>query len=562
MLKLLFGTKLSIVSNFSWSMSWAIMAIIFWNYRNEHWGMWVFLVFAILISWKLLGSGIKLWLQMNHQAMLKLKSTETTDNFGKAGWASEEQIEAAGLFDPNEGIPIGAFNGRPLFYSPVHSLNVAPAGSGKTVSIALPARAHGFRVPTSQDRSGVASAVITDLKGELAAQTHRLSKELHGQKVYFLNPDGLFDLPSHRVNPLQHVIDDLAYAPYHRYAMSDAKEIALQLLPEPPDSDKNAFFRNGSRSILIILILWLAAEYAILCTLPDIWKMVSNPASLRERLEVAKECEALSGDIGHLAAGLLETPNDQFEDFRTGAIQAVEVFSPSGPLADAVSSTEFMFESLKHESAAVYIMARYDRKDAYAPWIGLIANMAIKALIRAGGNVPVHLLLDEATNFKLPSLANDLTALRGYGLRAHIICQAKSELTRVYGKQATETFYSQTDLKQFFGVASYFEADELSKMLGTYTIKTENLGAGKNPWDDLKDGISETSRPLMRPEEIMRMPASDQLIFIDKDGLPPIYCQRLPYNLVQPWADLIDDNPLEGGKLPANPKIQLNYKEV
>ena len=560
----MFGTftqKRQIVSRFSRSIIWGLFAVIFFQYRDEHWGMWLFIGLCILFAWQAFKIAIRLWLYMRHQISLKLKAENTTDNFGKAGWATEVELEAAGLFDPNNGIPIGSYNKRPLFYTPTHALAVCPAGSGKTVSIAIPTICHGMRKPNSDNGSEAVSKVITDLKGELAAQTHRLNSEQHGQKVYFLNPDGLFGLPSHRVNPLQTIIDDLAYEPYNKFALADAKEIALQLIPEP-EGNRNIFFTSGGRSILVAGMLWLAAEYPALCTFPTLFCMISSPQSLRERLEVAQESKALSGDIALLAAGLLGTPSDQFDDFRTGALQAIEAFAPSGPLADSVSANEFMFDTLKHESAVVYIMARYDRKDAYAPWIGLIANMAIKSLIRAGGNVPVHLLLDEATNFKLPSLANDLTALRGYGLRAHIICQAKSELIRVYGKQATETFYSQTDLKQFFGVTSYQEAKEISDMLGNYTVKTENFGAGTSPWADVKDGISETGRPLMRPDEILRMGSKEQIIFIDKDGLPPIRCERLPYHIVEPWHEWLDDNPLEGGKIPADPQIEISYKEA
>ncbi len=547
----------------SFSLISLIFAYLFWQNRFEHIGVWFFFIFFLVIAFQLFFRGIKHWMIMHHQTILKAKSARVTDNFGRSGWATEEQLEKAGLFNPNNGIPIGMHNGRPLFYSPTHALAVCPAGTGKTISIAIPSLCHGFRVKTGNNISDIASKIITDLKGELAAQTMRVTTDLHGQKSFFLNPDGMFGLPSHRINPLQTIIDDLADEYLQKYALSDAKEIGLQIHPEPPEgADKNIFFRNGTRLIVVTLILWLAAEHPELCTLPNLFSIISNRKALIEKLTLATKSKALSGDIASLASGLIDTPEDQLDDFRTGALQSLETFAPSGPLAESVSASDFSFETLKQKSTAVYIMARFDRKDAYAPWIGLVTNMAIKSLIRAGGNIPVHLLLDEATNFKLPGLANDLTALRGYGLRAHIICQAKSELIRTYGKEATETFYSQTDLKQFFGVASYSEAKEISDMLGNYTIKTENFGGGKTPWEQMKDGVSESGRPLLRPEEVLRLRSSQQIIFIDKDGLPPILCERLPYNAVSPWNEWLDDNPIEGGKLPAQPVIHLNYSEA
>ncbi len=554
---------LLIIRPFSFSLIFLIIAAVFWQNRYEHLGVWFFSIFFLVMAFQLFIKAIKQWMVMNYQKSLRLRAEKVTDNFGRAGWATEKELDKAGLFNPNNGIPIGVYNGRPLFYSPIHALAVCPAGSGKTISIAIPSRCHGFRVNAGNNKSEIASCVIADLKGELAAQTKRVTTDLHGQEIFFLNPDGLFGLPSHRINPLQTIIDDVADEDLQKYALSDTKEIALQIHSEPPEgADKNIFFRNGTRSILIVIPLWLAAEHPEDCTLPTLFIIISNRDTLIEKLTLATESKALSGDIALLATGLLSTPEEQLDDFRTGALQSLETFAPSGPLADSVSASDFSFETLKQKSTAVYIMARFDRKDAYAPWIGLIANMAIKSLIRAGGNIPVHLLLDEATNFKLPGLANDLTALRGYGLRAHIICQAKSELIRAYGKESTETFYSQTDLKQFFGVASYSEAKEISDMLGNYTIKTENFGGGKTPWEQMKDGVSESGRPLLRPEEILRLSSSQQIIFIDKDGLPPILCERLPYNAVSPWHEWLDDNPIEGGKLPAQPTIHINYNEV
>lgn len=549
-----------ITMSFSLSLSFLIIAAMFWQNRNEHIGVWLFFIVFMLLFIKLLFRGLKHLMIMRHQKVLKAKSQTVTDNFGKAGWAKEKEIEKAGLFNPNNGIPIGLFNGRPMFYSPTHALAVCPAGSGKTISIAIPSRCHGFRIQTGENTSDIASCVIADLKGELALQTKRVTTELHGQDAFFLNPDKLFGLPSHRINPLQIIIDDLADERLHKYALADAKELALQAHPEPPEGeDKNTFFRNGTRSILITIILWLASTKPKKCTLPNLFKIISDRNKFHKELKHATKSKALSGDIALMATGLLNTPEDQLDDFRTGALQSLDTFAPSGPLAESVSTSDFSFEVLKQKSTAVYIMARYDRKDAYAPWIGLVTNLAIKSLIRAGGNIPVHLLLDEATNFKLPSLANDLTALRGYGLRAHIICQAKSELVRVYGKNATETFYSQTDLKQFFGVTSYAEAKEISDMLGQYTIKTENFGGGKTPFDQMKDGISETGRPLLRAEEILRLKSNQQIIFIDKDGLPPILSDRFTYNSASPWYEWVDKNTIEGGKLPKNIVTHINY---
>lgn len=551
-----------VLNKFTWLCCWGLFALAFYTHRNDyHWGVWVFLVVSCLLAWNATKAAWNSWLYGRYQHALRVKSQTPTDNHGKAQLATEQQLEAAGKFDSNCGVPIGAFNGKPLFHKFTHAMVVSPAGAGKTSAVALPCLAHGYRVGDGNGGSFAASVVVTDIKGELAVMAARNCVERHGHKVFYLNPDEMFGFANSCFNPLQVVIDDLAYVPYHKYALSDAQELVLQLIPEPPEGDKNKYFRNGSRNMIFAVVLYLAAENPACCTLPELFRILSSAGRLKEVLEAAVKSDALSGDIALLASGLLEVEDDHFSDFITGAMQVLMPFSPSSPLAHSVSKSDFTFEALKQERTSVFIMARYDRKEAYAPWIGLVAKAAIKSLIRVDGNIPVHFLLDEATNIPLPGLSNDLTALRGYGLRCQIICQAKSELTRVYGKESTETFYSQTDLKQFFGVTSLQEAKEISAMLGDYTVKAESLGMDRtSPWSDLKDSISETGRPLMRPEEILNMPKDDQIVLIN--GLPPIYCKRLPYSQVDSWHSALDDNPLEGGKLPLDHKISIDYREV
>lgn len=517
--------------------------------------------FCAYRSWKNVTTAWPLWLHGRHQYILQQLAETPSDKFGKAGFATESEIKAAGLFDPNSGVPIGSFKGRPMFYPFTHALCIAPAGSGKSISIALPAKVHGYRLGDVSNKSEATSVVVTDIKGEIAAMTTRTSQEQHGHKVFYLNPDELFDYPNSCFNPLQMVIDDMANPAMNRYALADAQELVHQLLPEPAEGDKNQFFRNGSRNMILAVMLFFAAEYPNCCTLPELFRVVSSAARLKEVLQEAANSTALSGDIALLATGILDAEDEYFADFLTGALQVLMPFSPSTPLAQSVSKSEFRFESLKEEKTSVYIMSRYDRRAAYAPWIGLVTKAAIKALIRSDGNVPVHFLLDEATNITLPGLANDLTALRGYGLRCQFICQAKSEISRIYGKDATQTFYSQTDLKQFFGVSSLEEAKEIADMLGNHTVKTFSLGTSATAPDaDLKNSIGEATSMLMRPEEVLRMPKTDQIILIN--NIAPIYAERLPYNKVKSWHAALDDNPLESGKLPAKATINISYEEV
>ena len=550
----------------SWMVFWIVLSLLSTSYRHVlGWVFYLYISLCLLKLWKHAKGSFMSFQYGRYQAELRARQETPSGNHGEATYATYEQKKAAGLYDPHNGVLFGVDEHGPLFFSYTHNLSLAPAGSGKSTGIAIPAKTHGYRVEKGRNVSEAASCVVTDLKGELAAMTARLSAELHGHIVIFLNPDNLFGLLNTAFNPLQIIIEELALDDPSGKTKTNAKalceEIILVLLPDPKEQDKNVFFRNGSRKILIVVILYLAAAKPSHCHLIEVFCILSSIKTLASFLEEAQSCTALSGEIGLLASDLLSYADEYLPDFLAGATQAVQCFGPSSPLANSVTHSEFTFDDLKKKRISVYIMARFDRQKAYAPWIGLVTKVAIKSLIRTEGNIPVHFLLDEATNIPLHGLAEDLTALRGYGLRAQIICQGKSELRRVFGKDSTETIYSQTDMKQFFGVTSLEEAREISAMIGNVTVKAESLGADRtSPWTDLKDSVSENFKPLIRPEELLNLDRDEQIVFIK--GLPTIRCKRLPYNHVSPMHDWLDPNPLEGGKLPADPKVYLSYQEV
>ncbi|MCC2616700.1 type IV secretory system conjugative DNA transfer family protein [Aestuariibacter halophilus] len=553
-----------VLNNLVWVVFWGVLSIALYNHKDSlHWITYVYLFVGVLMLIKNLKSTWTAYEYGKYQAQLRYQNETPSDIHGNTVYATFEQKKAANLYDPNNGIPIGIDEHGPLFYTPTHALNVAPAGSGKSLVIGG-ILAHGYRIPDGRGNSQAASMVVTDLKGEHGYMTSKLCAEKHGHKVVFLNPDNLYNLGNTRFNPLQGVIDDISHKPLNKFAVADATEVALLLVPEPSKGDDgNFYFRQGARDQIITAMLFFACSAPSSCIFPELFRVIGNAEQLKETLEEAKKLDVLCGELSTRASDILAATDDHFASFRSGALQALSPFSPSSPLADSVSASDFTFESLKREPTTVYIMARHDRKDVYAPWLGLVTKMAIKALFKVDGNIPVFFCLDEATNMPLPGFAADMTALRGNGFRTRSAFQAKSESRRVNGEEQTETIYSQCDLKQFNSITSYQEAKEISDSIGQTTVKSHSLGEDKtSPWSDLKNSTSESGRPLLMPEELLRLGEDEQIILISKHGLPPIRCKRLPYHHVPEWHAILDDNPLEGGKLPLNPKVSISYREA
>ncbi|MBK8174351.1 MAG: type IV secretory system conjugative DNA transfer family protein [Rhodospirillales bacterium] len=482
----------------------------------------------------------------------KIEAANTpSGNFGSARFANKRECAAAGLDDPN-GLFLGTHEGEMLFHNgKAHLLTVAPARTGKGISVVTPNLLHWG-----------GSIFVTDPKGELAGMTARHRAELWNQKVCILNPWGLHGLPQHRFNPLAVLVDLYNDEALRRSLTGEVRDLALQLVPEPEGEAKNRFFREGSRKLLRALMLHMATrDCPERCTLPELWRMLQSTAHLEEAITSMALSDALDGVIADLAedvARLMANNAEQFGDFREGAVQAVDIFEPSGWLADSVSASDFSFAELKSRPTTIYLVIPQDEIGTHGAWLGLLARQAIDAVARQHGNEQVLFLLDEASNMgRIHNLTESLTALPGLGVRVWMIVQELAELRRVYGKEATATIMSQSEVVQFFAVQNHDLAKEISAALGTRTVITHNINLGRTIDENAGESRSETARPLMSPDEIRMLPRDKQILFVQ--NAPPILAQRVPFWSVRPWGDWAEHNPVEGNTPRSKATFRMRY---
>ena len=228
-----------------------------------------------------------------------------------------------------------------------HLLTIAPARQGKGTCVVIPNLLHY-----------AGSVFVTDPKGELAAVTANHRRERFGHKIFFLNPWHLHGLSQSRFNPLTPLIEMFA-DPLRHHELGDAvRGLALLLIPEPVGGDKNQYFRDAARNLLEGLILYFVTRgRPIRCTLPQLWRLVKSTDMLEMAFRDMAESDALDGIVAAYGQEFLhqfKSSGGQFSDFRTTVSNALQIFRPGGPLAEAVSHTDFSFDDLKAEDTTVY----------------------------------------------------------------------------------------------------------------------------------------------------------------------------------------------------------------
>jgi len=102
-------------------------------------------------------------------------------------------------------------------------------------------------------------------------------------------------------------------------------------------------------------------------------------------------------------------------------------------------------------------------------------------------------------------------------------------------------------LQEAFGVNDLGTARHLSDLLGQRTVMVrQHSRSGKTEYDQSAETYSATSRALLMPQEIMRLPRRKEILLLQ--GKEPILADRVRYFADKEFKGLFDPNPMIGAE--------------
>ena len=168
-----------------------------------------------------------------------------------------------GMLDP-QGLFLGGLEGEPLFYNgDAHLLNYALTRSGKGRDIVLPNLAHVFN----------RSLVVNDIKDGENAYASADHRKANGHRIIAINPHGLLNAPSFKLNPFQRIIDKGARG---ESITEDSLQLCMSLVP--PIQGEGKWVAAGAQQILATWLEWSARFRPDLCTLSNICLLYTSPS--------------------------------------------------------------------------------------------------------------------------------------------------------------------------------------------------------------------------------------------------------------------------------------------
>ena len=509
-------------------------------------------------------------------ALTSPRAIEPSSAHGTASWGAGRS-----LIDAERGLVLGRSGGKPpdvghaversrgrvetrkpgpllRYDGPGHVLTVAPTRAGKGV---------GAVVPNLLDHPG--PVVVTDPKGENLALTARYRAGVLGHRVVALDPFGLAPgglfgdvgrgrVERGRLNPLDLVGFGSADA------ADDAALIAEMIVVEDGGSGENRFWSDEAKALLAGLALYVALDF-------------DGPArsllTVRELLTSdAKAFKALIGTMkGHddsvvrRAGNRMDRKHERELSAVVSTAQSHTHFLDSPRMEAVLGRSTFDPADLRpgHRSGhvwgvgdhalpeggagrrphpgplSVYLLLPPDRLDAFSRWLRLSVATTISALARLGplaGGAPAPerralFLLDEFAQLgPMPPVRRAVSLMAGYGLQVWPFLQDLGQLRRLYPKD-WESFVANSDVVQAFGTTDQFTAEYLSKMAGTATVFHQSQSAGrsrgKHPSRSQSAGATETSRPLITPDELRRLGRDDQVLLVR--GEEPVLARRIAH---------------------------------
>ncbi|MDQ3388190.1 MAG: type IV secretory system conjugative DNA transfer family protein, partial [Gemmatimonadota bacterium] len=458
-------------------------------------------------------------------------------------------------------------DGSLLWYSGAsHLLTMAPTRSGKGV---------GTVIPNLLTYPG--SVLCTDVKGENFAVTHRQRRRL-GQEVYALDP---FEVtgggmasgtpgPSCRArfNPLATVA---TLGPRKSFGRDDAQAISEALILE--GTGENRHWIDEARTMVtgfILYVCWMFdADAGDLFTvrmpfgrdLLAVRHLITLPeAELESVLDEMSRCP--HPQVARTAALLCQKdPRERSGVISSAQSQTAFLDSPqmASVLADRIGGVPNPLpcaDLFRIREAGVrqtvYLVIPPSYLESHAAWLRVVI-VCVQGIVTRDTSPPDHrilLLLDEFANLgKIEAVRRGISLTGGYGVAYWLIVQDLSQVDAVYGK-GWGTIFANTDVKQLFGTNDLRTAKELSELAGKTTVYTDSGSSGRGAdatgllrrTMNIGETLSEKDRPLLLPDEVLRLDAGYQLLLVRGSG--PLIVPRLNYLEMRELEGLHSPNPM------------------
>ncbi|NSX54806.1 type IV secretory system conjugative DNA transfer family protein [Parasulfitobacter algicola] len=469
--------------------------------------------------------GLFYWLARGVRSLSRIPTT-----FGSAKWATRPDLVANKLIGV-AGIHLGKFGDSSSqtdisYQGDRHLLTIAPTRSGKGTTQIIP------NLLTYQG-----SMLVIDPKGENALITAKARQKL-GQKVHVVDPWGIASdtgLDTARFNPMDWLVEGDLDIAENAMLLADALVIA--------DNHGDQFWIEEAKALIQGIILFVATDPE-----EDGQRHLGRVRDLL--LQNSETLKKLFAHMTHSPHHIVRSTGERCLQKETklmsnvlATAQAQTHFLDSTKLRDSLSQSDFAFDDLKASPMTVYLVLPADRLHTFSRWLRSLVQQAVTVNARDIATKPakpVLFLLDELPSLgRLTMIEQAYSLMAGFGLQLWGIVQDCSQLKSLYG-EGWETFIGNSGVVQYFGSRDRMTAEYFSALCGdttvwnfstavsaTFSSSSGATGGGSSNSTGNTDTRAAAQRKLAYPDELMRLSADNQLLFVE--NMDPIIAHKRPW---------------------------------
>lgn len=400
----------------------------------------------------------------------------------------------------------------------VHTLVVAGVGAGKTQAVVIP-----FLLNTRR------TCFVNDIKGEVFAKTAAFRRKVFGHRIILLDPMGVTGQRSDTFNVLDTIDGNSENAPDETRAL--ARDI-IEHNPEAHDPHWESMAVLMLWGVMLLVVCSMQGKYRNLTTVADI---LSNAKVLGNAIKGMQEMNDYGGSLRRIGNQLGYLQDKELNSVMTTVTRSL-AFLNSPAMARHTDKSSFDPKLLIAPNTTTYMVLPPHLLVSHRAYPRLMVGTVCRLLSQRGvaNASPVVMVLDESAALgKIESLENAIVQLRGYGLRTVNVWQSVNQIDKCFEDQR-QTYLANMDTQVFFGINDFDTADLVHKNLGMFTAESGTTNRGWNTggshsgdggvstsWGD-NGGYSraEVERPLMRPEEILRMSNREAIVL--RSGAHPL----------------------------------------
>lgn len=458
---------------------------------------------------------ITLWFWLNPRPRVPTPAPEYGSH-GSARWATDRDLRRH-LRADGSGLILGKSGGKPLVLpadptAPHNQLAIIFGGPGSR-------KTRTFVIPNTLTEDE-ASLVITDPKAEMYAHTAEDLRQ-RGYRIQVLN---LLDkVHSDRWNPLDYV-----------GSVGDATDLATSIVANTTNPNRvkgDPFWDNAEQALLTALILYVKhhrppveqhlASVLELGTEPPpevldhIFRLLPRDSAARRFYRTFLRAEE------RVRAGILAGFGSRLQLWNDPEVVGL------------TANSDLRLEDLAAEKTAMYLIIP-DSTATYAPLTALFYQQLFQTLYREadqnGGALPrrVRCRMDEVANCGfIPELDKRLSTMRSRLVSVEMILQSLGQLKNRYPQQWSELIGC-CDTMLYLGGNDMETAQYVSGKLGNTTILVSSQGDSLGQTHrSHSENQSYQGRPLLYPDECMRLPADQSLVLLK--GCDPARVTKLDF---------------------------------